>query len=403
MLDHLRTAASGLRHLLFAALASALLVACGGGVGVGGTGTFSYTTGSIAGFGSVIVGGVRFDDSAARVEDEDGTLRRSDDLRLGMTVEVEAGEVTPGAAGALSTARADRIRYVSEMTAPVASVDVAGSRFVALGQTVIVAPSTVFDERLAGGLAALSAGDRVRVHGRFDAATGAYRATRVEPVEVAIGFVLRGVVSGLDAGSRVFRIGGATFDYRDASGVPSGLANGRIVRVMLAEVPDGLGRWVVLRFGAGREVPQDADEARIEGRITAIAAPTSFSVDGVAVDASAARFPDGTAGLVLGAKVEVEGRIVAGTLRAVEVGVESEAEENDREYEVSGRISAVSTATASFVIRGITVLTSNPELRIEPSGRTVADVLNWTGQLEVKGRLSADGTRLLADRIELED
>ncbi len=75
---------------LFCALCLALLAACGGGGGVdtGGTGGAvpAVASGPITGFGSVIVGGVRFDDSSAEVEDLDGTRRSRDELRLGMTV-----------------------------------------------------------------------------------------------------------------------------------------------------------------------------------------------------------------------------------------------------------------------------------------------------------------------------
>ena len=79
--------------LPLAAGLSVLLAACGGGgggdiagVGTGGTGTISSTVsvGPISGFGSIIVAGVRFDDTTATVTDEDGTVRSRDDLKLGM-------------------------------------------------------------------------------------------------------------------------------------------------------------------------------------------------------------------------------------------------------------------------------------------------------------------------------
>ena len=77
-----------LRGLLVLALAS-----CGGGVGTGGTGgdASAYAAGPITGFGSVFVGGVRFDDSAAAVEDADGSSRTRDDLRLGMHLHAMCG------------------------------------------------------------------------------------------------------------------------------------------------------------------------------------------------------------------------------------------------------------------------------------------------------------------------
>ena len=73
-------------------VAVALLSACGGGGGgsasvssdpAGGSG--AYSMGAISGFGSIIVNGVRHDDKSARVFDDDGAARRSDELKLGMT------------------------------------------------------------------------------------------------------------------------------------------------------------------------------------------------------------------------------------------------------------------------------------------------------------------------------
>ncbi|MFD2452572.1 hypothetical protein [Ideonella paludis] len=57
------------------------------------TATGSFTSGAISGFGSIIVNGVRFDDSGAQVYDDDGNRRGSDDLKLGAHVEIEASRI----------------------------------------------------------------------------------------------------------------------------------------------------------------------------------------------------------------------------------------------------------------------------------------------------------------------
>ena len=140
-----------------------VLAACGGGgggdlagVGTGGTGTVSSTVGvgPISGFGSVIISGVRYDDSAATVTDEDGNARTRADLKLGMV-----GAVSGSADFVAGTGVATGIRYGSEIVGPVESVDLAGGRFTVLGATVSIKTATVFDDRLAG-LAALKVGDR---------------------------------------------------------------------------------------------------------------------------------------------------------------------------------------------------------------------------------------------------
>ena len=146
------------RALLCALLATAVAAGCGGGVGTGGTGgnATAYASGPITGFGSVIVGGVRFDDVSAEVQDADGARRSRDELRLGMTVEVDSTAITSDASG--SSATATRIRFESELVGPVGAVDLAAGSFTLLGQRVSVDTTTVFDERLASGLAGLSLG-----------------------------------------------------------------------------------------------------------------------------------------------------------------------------------------------------------------------------------------------------
>ncbi|RPH67003.1 MAG: hypothetical protein EHM83_02620, partial [Burkholderiales bacterium] len=77
---------------LVVASVALMAASCGGGdlagVGSGGTGNrlASVSYGSIAGFGSIIVNGVRYDDRAATVSSDDGTTRGA--LGLGMVVEV---------------------------------------------------------------------------------------------------------------------------------------------------------------------------------------------------------------------------------------------------------------------------------------------------------------------------
>ena len=127
---------SALRALLAAVAAASVLVACG--VGSGGTGA-SFTSGSITGFGSVIVGGVRYDDSSARVEDDEGAERSATDLRLGMVADIDATGDYGGKAVAQS------IRFRSELIGPVTAINTATPSITVLGQRVAVLATTVFD------------------------------------------------------------------------------------------------------------------------------------------------------------------------------------------------------------------------------------------------------------------
>ena len=380
------------------ALAAALLLfaGCGGGVGEEGTGGGgSFAQGAINGFGSVIVNGVRYDDSAAEVRDVDGTPRSSADLRLGMTVEIEAGAVTQTATGPVASARS--IRYASELLGPVSAIDLVNNRFTLLGQTVQLGAGTVFDARLAGGLAALAVGDLVEVHAAADPAGGRYRATRVEPRAAAASHRIRGIVQQLDTAARTFRIGAAAFSYAGASGVPAGIANGSFVRLQLQPLAAGAGSWTVLSFASAVSAPADGQEARLRGLVSSFTSSSDFQVNGQRVDAAAARFPDGTLGLALGVRVEVEGRVQGGVLRADEVAIDSDDEDDARGFELEGALSGLDTVARTFVLRGVLVSYASPTLRLDDG--TLADLANGR-VIEVKGRLGLDGITLVADEID---
>jgi Domain of unknown function (DUF5666) len=159
------------RDLLLAALA--LLGGCGG-VDSGGTGTgaaSTYAVGPITGFGSIIVNGVRYDDASAVIDDDndDGRVRSSADLKLGMRAEVQASAITVSAG--VSSATASSIRVHSEIVGPVEAIDPVNARLSVLGQTVDVVATTVFDASLTSGLSSLVPGDVIEVYATLDLAT----------------------------------------------------------------------------------------------------------------------------------------------------------------------------------------------------------------------------------------
>ena len=381
------------RALLLLLAAAAAITGCGGGVGTGGTGgnATAYASGPITGFGSVIVGGVRFDDAIASVEDGDGGRRSRDELRLGMTVEVDSTAISTDATG--SSATASRIRFESELVGAVGLVNAGGGTFTLLGQVVQVDTTTVFDDRLSGGLAGLTLGQPVEVYAVFDAASNRYRATRVEQSTLSAGLRLRGPVSQLDTAAQSLRVGGQDYSYAGATNIPTGLAVGQFVRLRLG-LPGVLApRWVVQSFSTALQALADADGVKVEGLISAFTSAAVFSVNGRPVDASAVA---GTAGLAAGVRVEVQGSLRAGILRASTIRILSDQDLNDRGFEITAAITAVSRAQATITLRGVTVSTARGDLRYE-SG-TVAD-LAVGRTVEVRGVLSADRRVLEATRI----
>ena len=383
------------RPALSVLAALALAVGCGGGVGTGGTGgnATAYASGPITGFGSVIVGGVRFDDVSAEVQDLDGGRRSRDDLRLGMTVEVESSAITTDASG--SQATATRIRFESELVGPVGLVDIAGGGFTILGQRVAVDATTVFDERLASGLAGLTLGQGLEVYAVFDVVTQRYRATRIEPALLSLGLRLRGPLAAVDTAAQTLRVGGNTYSYAGATAIPSGLASGQFVRLRLAAEFNPT-RWVVRSFETALQPLVDAQALKVEGLINSFNSPQAFSVGGRPVDASAATFPDGTAGLALGVRVKVEGAVSAGVLRASQVTLQSDQQIRDQGFQFIGPLTDVNVAQRTISLRGFTIGTARSDLRFD-NGSAADLVVGRT--VEVRGVLSGDQRTLDATRI----
>src|SRR5512139_7454 len=196
------TAALSVGALLALLALAAVLPGCGG-VDSGGTGQTvkASSSGRVSGFGSIIVNGVRFDDTHATVTDDDGAPHTRADVKLGMVVEID-GEVH----GNSGTGVADRIQFGNEIAGPVESVDAANARLVVLGQTVQIDADTLFGG-YAAGLADVAPGQLVEVFAFYDTGTGVYTATRIECSAALTEFKLRGRISGLDTAARSFFIG----------------------------------------------------------------------------------------------------------------------------------------------------------------------------------------------------
>ncbi len=348
-----------------AALAGAvwLFAACGGGGGSGGTAAVAdndeSVSGIVTGFGSVLVDGVRYDDSAARViRDEDPSQPRdvsSSEVKLGMRVELES-----------SGSQARTIAFGAEVAGRITSL-VAGG-FVVAGQTVKVSddPSspTVFDD--VSGLSALVVGDRVEVHGQRDAA-GVVIASRIERRNGAsVPFVrVVGSVGALDAAGSSFRLGALRVDYASARLWPTGaiLADGLRVVVWSDAAP--VGDVLTAKVIRVKQLqPEANDRIRIGGRIRALdATARTFSLDGVPVDASAAVYARGTANdLADGRRVHVRGTWNNGRLLATEVRFFRD--QGDGEAEMTGQVTQF-VSPASFTVRGVPVDASGAGVEFE--------------------------------------
>ncbi|GCL62221.1 DUF5666 domain-containing protein [Pseudaquabacterium pictum] len=378
---------------LVCAVLAALLVGsiggCGGGVGTEGTGTFtSVGSGPITGLGSIVVSGVRYDDSSATVSDDDGNGSDRSKLALGLVVDVEGGAVATASDGVTLTATATRVRTRRALLGPAAGIDLASGSLRVLGQLVLVTGDTAFDSSLAGGLAAVADGQLLEVWGLYDASRTGWVATRVAPAAAGSTYSVSGPVASVD-GSQSFTVGSQRF-----AGSTAGLAAGTIVQLKLQSAKDASDRWQVSTQRADDRLPSQSDGAGLEGLVSAVASATRFTVNGTLVDSSAARV-DGT--VAVGARVQVRGSLQAGVLVATRV--QASAPETVRGFELKGTPSALDTAARRFLLRGVTVAYAGAVF----DGGSAAALVGYTGTLEVKGRLSADRQVLEATSIRFKD
>lgn len=391
---------------MLAATSSALILAsCGSGGGGGGTTASqgsSTASGTVTGFGSVIVDGVRFDDrgTVAGIEGDDDTVTNTE-LKIGQSVEIQYD-------GAL---KAKQIRVNPEIKGVISAIDTAAGTMTVLGMTVAIntnpgsGPITVFEAPYT--FAAAKQGDGVEIYGILKTdATGKtiVQATRVEKKTLGNVYKLRGRVSLLSTGASTFRLGELTINYQNARVLPTpaSIFNGADVIVFLPSSSTFTGGAVnatTVKVKNHREESEDK-EAQLRGVVSnLIVGAKTFMLDGFSIDASQAKFDHAGksfADLANGSYVRVKGVFQTdGSVKAKSVALRSVEIENDGEVELHGSILNF-VSSASFTVRGMTIDAANVPLKCP-----VGTVLQNDLQVKVEGTLAADGS-VKAKEIECE-
>jgi hypothetical protein len=375
-----------------------LLASCGGGgLGSGGTGApLASGSGTVTGFGSIIVDGVAYDDSAAAVQVDDdlaGAVRRTD-ARLGQQVEIAFD-----ASGAATS-----FRVGAQLVGPVAAVRPLLGTLNVLGREVIVnadgsgreGPVTVFEG--AAGLAGIAPGDWVEVHG-IDAPVGeALQATRIERLAApAVAVRVSGRITDV-RGENLFRLAGSTTVGTVAAiRLPSGASWAIGQRVTVLARPSDVGQLLGETLVGAALVRVSSDPGigqaiSLNGRLRELTA-TSFRLGGWLVDFDPAVVRPPASVLVNGLYVRVEGEVVApGRLRAREVRVRA-FESAGLEIELRGTLLGLAPDGRSFWVRGVRV--------VVPAGlvpRNCGAGLTDGQYVEVKARVTPDG--VTAEQLE---
>jgi hypothetical protein len=298
-------------------LFSAALVACGGGnetvAGIDSRGTPErlgvVSKGTIAGFGSIIVNGVRFDTDNASI-DVDGNPGTQSDLKVGHVVVVHGTMDDDG-----TNAVADTVSFGDLVEGPISSIDSTAGTITVLGQLIIIDASTSFDDDISpASIDGLNVNDTVEVSGFF-LADGSVSATRIERKPAGTELEITGHINNLSG--TTFKINDLTVDFSAATldDFPTGLPeNGQLVEVKGNNL-GGAGELIATRveFKGDDLDADDGDQIEIEGFITRFVSATDFDVEGIPVTTNESTvFENGESGdLALNRKVEVEGLIDA--------------------------------------------------------------------------------------------
>jgi hypothetical protein len=335
-----------------------LVVACGGGGGgVAGIDRLGVTTGTINGFGSIIVNGIEYETGGASFDIDDGPGSQSD-LKVGQQVTIQWDSTDDGV-----TRSSQSVSYDDTLEGPISSIDLAGQALVVLGQDVIVDAATSFDDEISPrDLTGLAVDDVVKISGLIDG-NGAIRATRIDISDNTDDFEVRGVVENLDPVDSTFSINGLLVDYLDVINPPV-LANGLFVEVEGDSFDAGT--LIATRVAIeddGISGADDGDDGEVEGYITDFVSATNFAVSGVPVTTNGqTTYEHGVVGdLAVNLKVEVEGEInSSGVLVARKIEFKSGDDDDDGDDDsidgrVAGNVTAVSAGAGTLVIAGVTV------------------------------------------------
>ncbi len=336
------------------AIALAALGGCGGGGSGGGMSgtpspaTATTTTGTITGFGSVVINGTHYNTSSATFVADDAPATQAD-LSAGEEVTIS------GSTDAQGNHEAHEVEYDSQVVGPISAINATGNSFTALGQTVNVDVTTVYDG--VANFVALAVGNNVAVSGPRDA-SGNIAATFVRLLTTAPASVrLRGAVTALNSTATTFTIGAETINYATATIVPTGttLQNGQ--PVVVSGTLDSTGTIITaakVRIRKDLDGANPGEDGELEGLVTQAAMNNSFKVGMVAVNYDANTvFVNGTAtDLIVGARVEVHGTLnTDGSIQATKIEVEmAEHAGNSRGFLLGALSAAPNTTTTPNTI-----------------------------------------------------
>lgn len=411
----------------------AALQACGGGnyagVGSGGTG---LAEGSVSGFGSVIVDGVEYDDSAvtATQADASGTLNAVA-LKLGQRVRVGYSVASAASTGTSTSTTVQTVQVMPQMIGPITQALDRDGWLQVMGQWVRIVKTDSDISRLGptatSGYASadkMAVGDDVQVHGVWthDNSKSAYVlvATLVDKTSTAADPVMLGGVVAVLNGNRL-NLNTTTGTAVQASALPATLTTGQVVRVWAARasVAASYGKSTAVQATlVASDSLSSATVARLQ-QLTLSGLATGYDeatrtvqVQGVRVTLDASAKVDAAA-LVRGEFVSLQINTSASTnatglvasnatVRTANPGLPANGSDADLGgvTEIKGSASGIdwTAANVSFMLRGTAIDASSSA--IDSSCKRIATTaITSTAYVQVRGKLLAAGNVVSASQV----
>lgn len=385
-----------------------VMISCGGGStansggGVGGSGIISR--GSISEFGSIIVNGTEFETTNAVVV-VDGVEIGTGDTVIGNNLDIGRVVTVQGTTDdSEDDGIAEKVIYRSDVEGPVSHVDDSDPDTLVLtvmGQTVMVNYLTNLKNI---DLQNILLGMVIEVSGFYDN-QGIVWATFLEDkgttYEEEVVYEVKGFIDSLDIQQKTFMINGLQVDYSiaDTSGLPGGQPNDGLLVEAEGTVDDAFTLMSASTVVREDEIDaESAEEVEITGFVTHLIAADEFIVGNqVVIVEDGAVFVDGMPGDIgPGVKLEAEGELVGGILRAYEI----EFWEPDQ-FEVEGLVTHIefinfANSESEFTVENQVVVTT-PTTVFEDG--ELADI-ELDINIEIKGRMQ--GGIMVADKVSFE-
>ncbi len=376
---------------LLVLLAGLLLAACGqgmtvsDGVGTGGTG---ITTGTVTGFGSLVIEGDSYNSATAEYlegDDADEAVPVSSlSVALGQQVQMLIDDQGNPTTVLVEPTLIGEASNVSDSGMNVNGVTVRFNTNLSAGPRTYYAGLS--------GPNAVEAGMKVEVHGLYGVdGNGPYvQATRIAQLP-ATSTVTRitGVVTNLNPGAGTFQIGATTILYNASTSLmPEGitLANGQLVNVWSPDAPNG-GQLTAAAIRV-RSLQGISGQAVVSGLVTALGG-SQFSVSGIVVDASDPNLSAIVQSLKQGDFVVVGGQADAGTGRLIAASIRTSTSLS-AEVELKGTVTDY-VSSANFLVRGVAVDASSATI----AGGSLAN----GAYVEIHGHIQ--GNVVLATSVEV--